>query len=101
MHNIFLGEFKTHCRSIWGIDVKGDRRSGGKAKEMLPHDPDTQEKMLKSAVAAIRRGFKSGLTALRKGYIEALARINHVESEGFKKVDYADALIKWVSPDCK
>ena len=97
MHNIFLGEYRTHCRSIWGIDVKSDRRNGVKAKEMLPHDPDTQRKMLDSAVVAIRRGSKSGLTALRKGYIEALARTNYVEPEGFKKIDYVEALIKWVS----
>lgn len=94
MHNLFLGEFQHHCRNVWQMNIKGNKK-----KKIEPHTPAKQRKELNRGVRAIVKGSRSTLLNLRKGYLVSLAQENGValSSEGTRRrIDYIEALIGWV-----
>jgi Transposase family tnp2 len=95
MHNLFLNDLATHCRSIWGMDVLTSSNSS-KCK-MQPHAPEEQAKQLKAGKEAIQKGSFNALMKLRRGYIVCFARVNGLSiGQKENKRVYVDGLLHWV-----
>ncbi|KAH9834090.1 uncharacterized protein C8Q71DRAFT_725300 [Rhodofomes roseus] len=95
MHNLFLGELRHHCMSVWGIDVKDHQEKHGKAvKKTLPHTPEEQQKNLDKLLQALRKGVVSAVMQPRKGYLVALAQLNKISPTSLTKRAYATALLE-------
>jgi hypothetical protein len=93
MHNLFLNEFKNHCRVIFGM---GSPSTSGD-KKMKPHTTEEQEEVIRRVKVGIQKQSKTSLKAIRKGYIICFARVNDIPfASSASKGDIVDKLLDWV-----
>ncbi len=97
MHNMFLGELRSHCMDVFGFGrVKVD---GGKGRGAAVHDSARQELQLNRLLRYIHDLEAEKLANnIRKDYIVAVVRYNQVFVAGKDPTrrKMADALVKWV-----
>ncbi|EIW57899.1 uncharacterized protein TRAVEDRAFT_93475, partial [Trametes versicolor FP-101664 SS1] len=98
MHNLFLGELRHHCMSIWGIDVKDVKDKSSSRTKVKPHSPEEQTASLELLAMQLMNGSTRSVLKIRKGYIIAVAQYNKIAPEDglFSKQAYVHALGKWV-----
>ncbi|OJT08645.1 hypothetical protein TRAPUB_461 [Trametes pubescens] len=98
MHNLFLGELRHHCMSIWGIDVKDVKDKSSSCTKVRPHSPEEQTACLELLAMQLANGSTRSVLKIRKGYIVAVAQHNKIAPEDglFSKQAYVHALGKWV-----
>jgi hypothetical protein len=73
MHAMFLGDFKRHCRDIWGMDIKLKDGDGtwidpGAAAEI----DGESDALLQSAWATLRHGTMNDLAKVTRAVLQRL-----------------------------
>ncbi|OJT02580.1 hypothetical protein TRAPUB_6902, partial [Trametes pubescens] len=97
MHNLYLGELRHHCISVWGIKTAEGRTSERPAHGAI-HSPDVQQATLTRLVAYARDGLESKLAGVRKDYLMAVAKFNSVAvlDPAGTRLAYAQALLRHI-----
>lgn len=92
MHNLFLGNMKTLCRDIWGMDAafKGH-------KSMTLHTPEQQQVELGKIRDAIQGGHANPLKRARKSYLQHYIALNGIAVQETTVNGLVQGLLKWVS----
>ncbi|KAH9895959.1 hypothetical protein C8Q73DRAFT_644239 [Cubamyces lactineus] len=96
MHNLFLGELRHHCRSVWGLEIKDKGGDGGK---VTPHSPEEQRTNLQRVLKGLTKQSGTALRKVRKGYLVAVAEVNGVASFPstlLTKDAYIQGLLIWM-----
>lgn len=89
MHNLFLGEFKRHCREIWGLTS---------TQSHDVHTPEEQARMIEDLREAIQSGSPSEIRSFRRGYLHAFVKANGLSiPEKITKESLTTVLVNWVS----
>ena len=98
MHNLFLGELKHHCVTIWGLKTAEGR--GKKRTRSAAHSTEEQQACLNRIEKGLRKGSQKAVAGVRKDYLEAVMKYNDTipfPQHRPTKKGYAKALIDWVS----
>lgn len=92
MHNLFLGNMKTLCRDIWGMDAafKGH-------KSMTLHTPEQQQTELHKIRDAVQGGHANPLKRARKSYLQHFVALNGIVVQDTTVNGLIEGLLKWVS----
>ncbi|RDX47419.1 hypothetical protein OH76DRAFT_1456796 [Lentinus brumalis] len=95
MHNLFLGELRHHCISVWGLKHAKSRTT---PQEGAPHTPEQQEKVLNRIRYGLQKFSEKTLGRARLDYLDAAVRYNGIQvpANSRTRADYARALVNWV-----
>ncbi|OSC99817.1 hypothetical protein PYCCODRAFT_1372383 [Trametes coccinea BRFM310] len=74
MHNLFLGELRHHCISVWGLKTAEKRGKDGNKRQV--HTPEMQQVALDRIVMGMRNGSETMISSVRKDYLDAVLQYN-------------------------